>query len=107
MLINLFRGPDIDELQEFRPRAGILPERARHSAGHHRYATLVYASGRHAFMDCIHNDTDTARLEHVIDAVGDLGCQLLLNLESPGIALDDPCELADTHHLVGRQIADV
>ena len=48
-----------------------------------------------------------ARLEHLGDAVGDLRGELLLHLKAPRVAVHDARELADAHHLVGRQVADV
>src|SRR5882724_6938970 len=99
--------PDIHELQELHTCAGVLAERARHAAGNHRHATLVYTPRGHALVSCVDNDTNTAWFEHIVDAVGDLGCQFLLYLEAPGITLDHSCQLADPNYLVGRQITDV
>ena len=46
-------------------------------------------------------------LKRAIQGVSDLRCNSLLNLQTPGIGLDDPCQLGDTDDSVARQIADM
>ena len=58
-------------------------------------------------MRGVDDHADTARLEHHVDAVGDLRGQFLLHLEAPRIRIDDTRELADADDLVGRQVADM
>jgi hypothetical protein len=98
---------DADELEELGAGACILAKRAGHAARDHRHAPLVHASRRHALMHGVDYDAAPAGLENLCDAVCDLRCQLFLHLETSCVAVDDACELADTHHLVGGQVPDV
>ncbi len=50
---------------------------------------------------------DARGLQDVLDRLGDLGGQLLLDLQPAGEAVDHPRQLGDAHHPVGRQVADV
>src|SRR5271166_769530 len=98
---------DVDEAQEFRASAGIVSKCAEHFARHHRYPALVYAARRHALMNGVDDDAYAARLQHVVDACGDLRGELLLDLEAARIAFDHAREFADSDDAVGRQVADV
>ncbi len=55
-------------------------------------------------MDRIDDHADAARLQHLVDAGGDLRGELFLYLEAPREAIDHPRELADADHAlaVGR-----
>ncbi len=59
---------DVDEAQELGARAGIGTESADMLAGHHRHPALVHAARRHALMDRVDDDADSAGLEHFVDA---------------------------------------
>jgi len=54
----------------------------------HRHAVFVHATGRHALMRTLDDDRDAARLEHVLNTMGDLGRQRLLDLQAPRERLD-------------------
>jgi len=41
---------------------------------------LVYAARRHAVVRRLDDDTDATRLEHVVHGIGDLRCELFLDL---------------------------
>jgi hypothetical protein len=53
------------------------------------------------------DDRDAARLQHVVDRVGDLRRQLLLDLQPARIGIHDPRKLADADDAPVRQIGDV
>ena len=84
-----------------------LAERAEHLAGDHRHAALVDAARGHALVHRLDHDADAARLQHVVDAAGDLGRHLLLDLEATREDVDDARELRDADHLGRRQVAHV
>src|SRR4051812_10948048 len=71
---------------------------AEHAAGYKVGVRLVHTSRRHAVMRWLDNDADTLWFQHGVDGVGDLGGQLFLNLEAPGIDVDDARPLADANH---------
>ena len=80
--------------QKLLPRRRIVAEAAEHAARHEVGAVLVHAARRHAVVRGLDDDADPLRLEHVVDRVGDLRRQLLLDLQPPfGIDLDDAREL--------------
>ena len=65
---------------------------------------LVHAARRHAVVDRLDDDADAVRLEHLVDRIGDLRGELLLDLQAPGIDLDHARELADADHAAARNI---
>ena len=95
------------ELQEFRPGPGIFAESARHVARDHGDRPFVYPARRHAFVRRIDDDPHPPRLQHLLHATGGLGGHFLLHLGTSRKTLDDPCKLADTDDLVGRQVTDM
>jgi hypothetical protein len=44
------------------------------------------------------NNANSARLECIIDGVGNLGCEFFLDLQAFGKGLNDPREFADADH---------
>ena len=82
-------------------------EGAQHAAGDHGHPGLVDATGGHALVCGLDHHGDTARLQHLLDRVGDLRGELLLDLQALGIALHHPGELADPHYPPMRQIGHV
>src|ERR1700733_12394426 len=85
--LNRPRAADIDELQELRAGARVAAENADHAAGHHRHATLVNAARGHALVLRVNDHAHAARLEHLINAGGDLCGEFFLYLETPGVAI--------------------
>src|SRR5215831_17964026 len=71
-----------DDRKKLAPGRGIGPEAAEHAARYHAHAGLVDTARGHALVSGIDDDADAARLQHLLDRVGDLGGQLLLDLES-------------------------
>ena len=72
-----------------------------------RHAALVHAARGHAFVRGLDHHADAARLQHVVDAVGDLRGHLFLHLEAARIGLDHARQLADADDLAVGQVADV
>ena len=58
-------------------------------------------------MNRVDDHADAARLEHVVDAGGDLCGELFLDLEAARKTVDHARELADPDHTLRRQVADV
>src|SRR5690606_25601999 len=96
-----------DEAQELGAGARVLAEAAEHLGGHPRPAALVDAAGGHALVRALDHHAHADRLQHVLDALGDLRGHLLLHLEAARVGLDHARQLADAHHLARRQVADV
>src|SRR5437868_13264136 len=93
--VHLFRRANIHKLQKLHSRPGVLPECPGHPARHHGYSAFVDATRSHALVSGIDDDTHATGLQHAVDAVGDFGCQLFLNLEAARITLHHARELAD------------
>lgn len=93
--------------QEFLTGGQIFAECAEHPARHHRDPVLAYAAGGHAAVRRLHDDADPARLEDLIDGVGDLCRQPLLHLEPARERVHDAGELRDADDPVTGQIADM
>src|SRR5690606_4721691 len=104
---SLYPVAAVNEAQKLCSRACIVAEGAQHFACDHRNAALVHAASGHALMDGVDDDADTTWLENFVDAVSDLSGELLLDLEPSRVAVYHASKLADAHHLVGRQIANV
>src|SRR5215207_1012912 len=85
----------------------VLTKGAQHAARHHRDPVLANAAGRHTGVGGLDDDRHSTRLEHLVDRVGDLGREPLLDLQPPCIGIDDARELRDSHNTAPRQVADV
>src|SRR5690606_24353508 len=85
----------------------VLAEGAEHGRGDHADSALVHAAGGHALVAADHDHADAARLQHALDAAGDLRGHLLLHLEATGVGVHDPRQLADAHDLAVGQVADM
>jgi len=46
----------------------------------------MHAARGHALVRGIDDDADSARLQHILDGIGDLGGQFLLDLQPAGIS---------------------
>ena len=85
----------------------VLAKGAQHAARHHRDPVLANAAGRHTGVGGLNDNRHSAGPEHLVDRVGDLGREPLLDLQPPCIGVDDARELRDTHNTASRQVADV
>ena len=70
-------------------------------------AGLVHAARGHALVRRLDDHGDAARLQHLLQRVGDLRRQLLLDLQALGIDLDHARELVMPTTRLSRQVADV
>ena len=70
-------------------------------------AGLVHAARGHALVRRLDHHGDAARLQHFLHGVGDLGRELLLDLQALGEGIDHARELADADHALVRQVADM
>src|SRR6202012_262544 len=82
-------------------------ESTEHFAGHHGNPAFVDPASGHALMYRVDDDAHAAGLEHFVDASCDLRSELFLDLEAASVAVDDPRQLADAHHPIARQVADM
>jgi magnesium chelatase family protein len=101
------RAAHADRRQEFLPRLGMIAKHAEHAARHHGDARPVHAARGHALVRRFGDHGDAVRLEHRVEAGGDLGGHFLLDLQAAGIDLDQPRQLRNPDHAVARQIADM
>ncbi len=92
-------------MQEFAPRQRILAKFAEHHRRHHTDARFVHTARRHALMRGFDDDAYAFRLQHGLDAMGDLGVHLLLHLQAARKCFHHARELGNADHLVVRQIA--
>src|SRR5438445_785639 len=93
--------------QELAPSLAIVAEGAQHAAGHHGDVGLVHAARGHALVRRLDDHGDAARLQDLLQRVGDLGRELLLDLQAIGIGVDHAGELADADHAPVGQVADM
>ncbi len=70
-------------------------------------AGLGDAAHRHAGVLGLEHHGDAARLEDLLDRGRDLRGQVLLRLQAPRIDVDQPRDLGQAHHALGRHIGDV
>ncbi len=61
----------------------------------------------HAEVTRFADDPDTYRMDAVLDALRNLLCQSLLDLQSARECIDDPGDLAKTNHLRSGQVGNV
>src|SRR6185437_2821329 len=101
------RAVAADHRQHLASRAGVVAEGAEHPAGYHGHARLVDAARCHALVRRLDHHRDAARLQHVLNGVGDLRRQLLLDLQALGIGVHHPGELADADDAGARKVGDV
>ena len=100
-------GLPANHRQELAPCSLVVAESTQHSARRHHHARLVHATGRHALVRRLDNYRNALRLEDFVDGIGDLRCHLFLDLQAPGVDVDNARELADAHDTVVRQVGDV
>ena len=68
---------------------------------------LVDAARRHALVRRLDHHRHALGLQHLLDAMGDLGVHLLLDLQAAGKGIHHARQLGNAHHLVVGQIADM
>src|SRR5580704_16896784 len=103
---RLFVAVRVDERQELLPGLGLIAKHAQHPAGDKVGATLADAPVDHAMMRGLDHDGDPARFQDLLDRVGDLRGEPLLDLQPLGEDLDHARQLGDTHHPFVGNIAD-
>ena len=86
--------------------AGWSRNDAEHAAGDEIGAALVDAAADHAMVGRLDDHRHPARIEHLLDGVGDLRRQPLLDLQALGEDLDHPGELRDADDPAVGEIAD-
>jgi hypothetical protein len=77
-------------------------DKVKPAGGHHHAGRADPARG-HAGVAGLDDDRHALRLQMLADAVGDLRGQPLLDLQAPGIAVEDPGELGDADHPIRRK----
>src|SRR5579864_2835498 len=68
---------------------------------------LFYAAHHHAKISRLDHDTDTLRLNDLLDGFGNLSRQALLNLQAAGENLDEARNFAQPDNLTIRYVGDV
>src|SRR5262245_56907138 len=101
------RRLQVDGRQELLTGRRLGPEGSQHTAGHHRYVGFMHSSGGHAFVRGFHHHAHSERLEHAVEARGDLGGHFLLNLKPLRIDVHETYEFGNSHNPLARQVADV
>jgi hypothetical protein len=85
----------------------IFLELAKAARGHSVARRFLDPSHLNAEMARLHHHGDATRVEDLIDSLGDLAGQPLLQLKAPREEVDQPGQLAETDHPAIGQIADV
>src|SRR5208283_3213611 len=85
----------VNHRHQFLPGHRVVTETPKQPAGDKICALLVHATACHTMMRCLDHHTGPLWLQHLLDAVSDLRCQALLNLQPFGIGLDYTSQLGD------------
>ncbi len=88
-------------------RPGRAPPAGFRSPPRRRRARLLDAAAGHAAMAGLDDDGDAKRMEHGLDRVGDLRRHPFLDLQPPGVDLDQPGQLGDADHALARQVGNM
>ena len=86
--------------------SGLVAEHAEHAARDEVGAALVDAAADHAMVGRLDHHRHALGIQHLLDRVGDLRGQALLDLQPLGEDLDHPRELRDADHPLVGDIAD-
>jgi len=99
------RAPD--DAEKFSARARIGSEVPKQLTRDHRDAVLTHTTRCHAMMRCLDDHADAFRLEHILNAMGDLCGHGFLYLQAARECLDNTGEFADADNVAIRQVANV
>src|SRR5208337_2168287 len=103
---RLLGGVGVDQRQELGACRRLVAERAEHAARDEVGAALVDAAADHAMVRRLDDHGDPARVQHLLDGVGNLRRQALLDLQAFGEDLDHAGELRDPDDPAVRKVAD-
>src|SRR3954447_9105934 len=92
--------------EELCPRPVLRPEQPEDVRRGHDRPWFPDAAHDRAEVGRFHDDAYALRLEAVLEELGDLLRQPLLDLEPAGIRLDDPRDLRQTDDPAPRDVAD-
>src|SRR5438552_974891 len=95
------------QVEELGSGARVAAEGAEHARGHHVAARRLDPPHLHAQVARLHDDTDTPGGERLVERLGDLPGQLLLELQAVREDLDEARDLAQTDDLAIWQITHV
>ena len=98
-----------DEAHRLAPGRGVVAEDAADGGGHRGRPGLADAAHRHAQVLGLDDHEHAARLEDVVECVGDLAGHPLLHLRAPGVDVDQPGQLRQPGDpaVLARDVADV
>src|SRR5689334_11237685 len=84
--------------QKLLSRRRVVPKGPEHAARHHRNPVLAYSTARYAGVRGFDDHPNAARVQDLVDGVGDLRRQPLLHLKTAGEGVDNPRELRDAYN---------
>ena len=96
-----------DQIEELVAGTRIFQEHARESGCRRDGIRFFYAAQLHASVVGLDDDGDAQGMQGLLDAVADLDRQALLDLQAPGIGLDDARDLAQAGDLAVGNVGDV
>ena len=76
----------------------VVTETAKHAASDQIRIGFAHSACGHAMVRSPDEDAYSARLEYIVDDVGNLGCEFFLDLQAFGESFNNPGEFADAHH---------
>src|SRR5712692_3324551 len=82
------RTTPANHLHELGARALVVPKGAQHAGGHGQAARLLDPAHLHAEMPGLDHDANSERADDLLQALGDLAGQPLLELQAAGVDLD-------------------
>src|ERR1700757_3081459 len=100
-------GALADQGEEFGAGFFGVAEAAQHRAGNGRGVLLFYAAHHHAEMARFDDHAHALRFDDLLDGLGDLRGEALLNLEAAREKFDEARNLAESNHAALGDVGDV
>lgn len=94
----------MDQREEFAPGLGTIAELAEHVAGDGGGVLLFDTPHHHAEVACLDHNADAPRLERILQRLGDLGGEALLDLKPAREGVHEARNLAQAEHLALGQV---
>jgi len=93
-------APQLDQLEEFHAGACVGTEGSQHRTGDRERVLLLHAAHRHAEMRGLDDHRHAKRGDLLLDRLGDLARQTLLDLQPAAENIHEPGNFTEANHLI-------